>query len=185
MAQLKCKQTIFDKQNVQFFLSRLTIISLNIFWYVSKLIVIEQWLREYNTQEYLKTPALGCVGRGNSFTWPLTTPAPPHPFANNSNLNNSYSNNIDCNCRSCKIIDVYKLLIIRLKYLSFSDWLDYPSLFLTTSSFCWPKKGVWRHVSIERKGDARRGVLEFFGSAELAEKMEEDSKIRTNTTRQG
>ena len=103
MAQLKCKQTIFDKQNVQFFLSRLTIISSNIFWYVSKLIVIEQWLREYNTQEYLKTPALGCVGRGNSFTWPLTTPPPPHPFANNSNLNNSYSNNIDCNCRSCKI----------------------------------------------------------------------------------
>ena len=40
-------------------------------------------------------------------------------------------------------------------------------------------------MSIERKGDARRGGLEFFGSAELAEKMEEDSKIRTNTTRQG
>ena len=39
-------------------------------------------------------------------------------------------------------------------------------------------------MSIERKGDARRGGLEFFGSAELAEKMEEDSKIRTNTTRQ-
>ena len=56
MAQLKCKQTIFDKQNVQFFLSRLTIISSNIFWYVRKLIVTEQWLREYNTQEYLKTP---------------------------------------------------------------------------------------------------------------------------------
>ena len=40
-------------------------------------------------------------------------------------------------------------------------------------------------MSIERKGDAQCGGLEFFGSAELAEKMEEDSKIRTNTTRQG
>ena len=140
MAQLKCKQTIFDKQNVQFLLSRLTIISSNIFWYVSKLIVIEQWLREYNTQEYLKTPALGCVGRGNSFTWPLTTPPPPLPLTNNSNLNNSYSNNIDCNCRSCKIIDVYKLLIIRSKYFSFSDWLDYLDfdiqLFLLTKIRC-------------------------------------------------
>ena len=90
---------------------------------------MEHCWREYNAQEYMKTPALGCVGRGNSFTWPLTTPPPPPSFTNNGNLNNSYSNNVDCNCHSCKIIDVYKLLIIRSKYLSFSDWLDYPSLF--------------------------------------------------------